>query len=164
MIHILVLTTNNNEKNAYVKRIQSALNTLCSVTPGLTSNIRVKDIVIQVTYVNPKTGNAVGAFHIQPDYYIDNSGECSSMLNDLWMFIYSGHGSYSSMSRPLQLGSNYVYSYNYNQLPPITFAFACLTEASPITSSMGSVWIKTLDAGGVLYYGSSDTSWTDTNE
>lgn len=83
MIHILVLTTNNNEKNAYVKRIQSALNTLCSVTPGLTSNIRVKDIVIQVTYVNPKTGNAVGAFHIQPDYYIDNSGECSSMLNDL---------------------------------------------------------------------------------
>ena len=88
----------------------------------------------------------------------------TSMLNDLWMFIYSGHGSYSSMSRPLQLGSNYVYSYNYNQLPPITFAFACLTEASPITSSMGSVWIKTLDAGGVLYYGSSDTSWTDTNE
>lgn len=83
MIHILVLTNSNNEKNAYAKKIQSALNTLCSVTPGLTSSIRVKDIIIQVTYVNPKTGNAVGTIHIQPDYYIDNSGNCNMVLHDL---------------------------------------------------------------------------------
>lgn len=84
MIHILVLTGNSCEKNLFVKRVQSALNTLCSVQPGLTSNIYVKDINIQVTSVVHKTGDAVGDIHLQPDYYIDDSGvNLSDILSDL---------------------------------------------------------------------------------
>lgn len=84
MIHILVLTGDSCAKNLFVKRVQSALNTLCSVQPGLTSNIYVKDINIQVTSVVHKTGDAIGDIHLQPDYYIDDSGvSLSDILSDL---------------------------------------------------------------------------------
>lgn len=84
MIHILVLTGDSCAKNLFVKRVQSALNTLCSVQPGLTSNIYVKDINIQVTSVVHKTGDVVGDIHLQPDYYIDDSGvSLSDILSDL---------------------------------------------------------------------------------
>ena len=68
MIHILVLTKDPCEKAVFAKRVQSALNTLCSVKPGLTTNIYVKDINIQVTSVVHKTGDAIGDIHLQPDY------------------------------------------------------------------------------------------------
>lgn len=80
MIHILVLTKDPCEKAVFAKRVQSALNTLCSVKPGLTTNIYVKDINIQVTSVVHKTGD----IHLQPDYYIDDSGvSLSDILSDL---------------------------------------------------------------------------------
>ena len=84
MIHILVLASDNCSKIAVVKRVQSALNTLCSVKPGLTTNIYVKDINIQVTSVVHKTGNALGDIYLQPDYYINDSGVgLSVVLSDL---------------------------------------------------------------------------------
>ena len=84
MIHILVLTKDPCEKAVFAKRVQSSLNTLCSVKPGLTTNIYVKDINIQVTSVVHKTGDAIGDIHLQPDYYIDDSGvSLSDILSDL---------------------------------------------------------------------------------
>lgn len=84
MIHILVLTKDPCEKAVFAKRVQSVLNTLCSVKPGLTTNIYVKDINIQVTSVVHKTGDAIGDIHLQPDYYIDDSGvSLSDILSDL---------------------------------------------------------------------------------
>lgn len=62
MIHILVLTKDPCEKAVFAKRVQSALNTLCSVKPG----------------------DAIGDIHLQPDYYIDDSGvSLSDILSDL---------------------------------------------------------------------------------
>lgn len=84
MIHILVLTGDSCVKNSFVKRVQSALNTLCSVQPGLTTNIYAKDINIQVTSIVHKIGNAIGDIYLQPDYYVDESGVyLSDLLNDL---------------------------------------------------------------------------------
>ena len=88
----------------------------------------------------------------------------NDMLNDLWCFVYSGHGTRNKLYHPLNLKVDEISNYLYQQLPPITLAFACLTEGSPINSSIGAKWLLTADAGGVLFYGSTDTSWTNTNE
>lgn len=84
MIYILVLAEDNDEKNYLTKRIRSALGTLCGVTNGLTNDIFVKDIDIQVTSTNPKTGNAIGKIHMQPDYYVCPYGvKRSDLLRDI---------------------------------------------------------------------------------
>lgn len=84
MMHILVLADDNTEKNYITKRIRSALGTLCGVTNGLTNDIFVKDINIQVTSTNPKTGNAIGTIYMQPDYYVCPYGvKTSDLLHDI---------------------------------------------------------------------------------
>ncbi len=83
MIHILVIARNNIEKNSFVSRVRSALNTICSIEPGLTSHVRVKDIDIQVTYPSSKTGEPMGEVTMVPDYYVKDSEVKVSQFVDM---------------------------------------------------------------------------------
>lgn len=97
----------------------------------------------------------------------------NNLKNKMWMFIYRGHGNYNCIGSPLLLrnpssnSSDYLYSSQcyYNQIPPLTFSFACLTNNN-VGHSMciGDSWIcEEEDVGGVIHFGSTTISYSDSN-
>lgn len=91
----------------------------------------------------------------------------SAMLNNLWMFVYSGHGNNYSLGKPLNLDYSSLNDFSYVDIPPIAFSFACLThyQNPSYSSTFGKQWVrKYQNSGGVAHYGSVCISYTDENE
>ena len=90
----------------------------------------------------------------------------NAMLNNLWMFVYSGHGSPYGLCDPLSLNVSKISGYVYSAIPPITLSFACSTNANNINLGymFGRSWITERGKGGLIHYGATNTSFTDSNE
>ena len=89
----------------------------------------------------------------------------NAMLNNLWMFVYSGHGYPGGLGNPLSLSVNNNNEYVYSNIPPITLSFACSTNAKDNNNNMfGRSWITERGKGGLIHYGATNTSFTDSNE
>lgn len=80
----------------------------------------------------------------------------NNLNNNLWMFIYRGHGLTNELCEPLSLKSDEISDFPYNSIPPITFSFACWTNNMTDTTCFGDMWLCTgKDVGGVVHFGAS---------
>ena len=77
------------------------------------------------------------------------------MKSDLWMFIYWGHGSVSSVGLPLFILPKNINTYEYSSIPPITLSFSCLTNRINGGNCYGKSWLLQQNAGGVVHYGAT---------
>ena len=88
----------------------------------------------------------------------------NAMLNNLWIFVYSGHGYPGGLGDPLSLSVVNINEYVYSNIPPITLSFACSTNAKYLGYMFGNNWITKRGKGGLIHYGATNTSFTDSNE
>ena len=92
-----------------------------------------------------------------------------NMNSDLWMFIYYGHGSNSSLGNPISLKGTELSKFYYSTIPPIALSFACLTNRidSYWSDSLcyGKNWLLNNSlSGGVLHYGATGMCYTNLSE
>ncbi len=87
------------------------------------------------------------------------------MLSDLFLFVYKGHGFQNSLSSPIYLFPPIIKSFKFSSFPPLFFAFACLSSSySPENMNFGQQWLRANNAGGVIYYGATGYSFSQSSE
>ncbi len=85
------------------------------------------------------------------------------MMDDLWMFVYVGHGENHLLNKPINLNNDELQKCVYDKLPPIALSFSCLTNQILDTSCYGKIWLTRNNIGGVLHYGATGISFTNLN-
>ena len=86
------------------------------------------------------------------------------MMDDLWMFVYVGHGDINLLYKPIYLYCSLLNSYFYSKIPPIALSFACFTnQIIESKTCYGRTWVLNENSGGVLHYGSIGPSFRDLN-
>lgn len=103
----------------------------------------------------------------------------SNIQNNMWMFVYQGHGGYNIIGSPLNLQFEGIFNYDnkfflqciFKPIPPISLSFACLTNDNVKNSShsgfccIGERWLCEKDnVGGVIHFGASTISYINSNQ
>lgn len=87
----------------------------------------------------------------------------SKMRDDLWMFVYIGHGAPYVLGKPIQIPANRLTDFEYSIIPPIALSFSCLTNQIIDSSCYGKIWLLNENTGGVLHYGATGKSYNNLN-
>ena len=86
------------------------------------------------------------------------------MKNDLWMFVYVGHGDSYLLYKPINLFMSLLNGFTYSKIPPIALSFSCLTnQITEGNTCYGRTWLLNESSGGVLHYGATGPSFRDLN-
>ena len=87
----------------------------------------------------------------------------NKMLDDLWMFVYLGHGATHMLGKPIQIPAGNIIDFRYSIIPPIALSFSCLTNQIIDSTCFGSIWLLNESTGGVLHYGATGKSYGNLN-
>ena len=86
------------------------------------------------------------------------------MKDDLWMFVYVGHGSSYMLKNPTQIEVVNLVDFEYDKIPPIAISFACSTnQITEGNTCYGRTWLLNENSGGVLHYGATGDSYRNLN-
>jgi len=95
---------------------------------------------------------------------VGTTSDLHNAINDnITFLIYSGHGSYLSISDP-RISTSDVHSNTFtNSLFPFTFSFACYTNRFTYSECVGEAWLRQENCG-VTYYGASIPTYYGTDK
>ena len=113
-------------------------------------------------YAIKNTFNELG-YNSQKLYQPNDAAVRTALNDNPLFFIYSGHGSVSSMSgNSFTLNNTFLNTNCTNTVFPFVFSFACHTGNYENSSCIGTNWLVRAN-GGVSYFGSSVSTMTNSD-